>query len=398
MQLEPARIESLLDTGWSLISQLRQWFSAWSLGSTDPEGLVDLIRSPQLFWVKADDLGLKRLARNSLALEQFLERYCAGKLELTTEILNDVTAAVGSLQDLLLGFEAMREEPIANDLALLQKLERDTLPGFLSAAAKKTIDVTVVASVPQRQMTTVNHHPNQPELHSRDLHLETVSKTALLGLNPAIGDTLTASEDTSSPSVSAAWPMAMRHIISVKEFQVAPELIDVSNDALANEVPDAIELDSAVVPEPVQEALEFRRVLIVENSLFYRNLIGMALRSVGYDSDSIQSDSNAFEAVQNERSLEYCAILVGEPVTTEVADAIVRYRTANGTPVIRLMTSDSDETFPFIADESVSKSNPRQLIALLNHLLNPSSDAVPSHQETDFELSTRVRDAELLVG
>ena len=192
--------------------------------------------------------------------------------------------------------------------------------------------------------------------------------------------------------------MAMRHIISVKEFQVAPELIDVSNDALANEVPDAIELDSAVVPEPVQEALEFRRVLIVENSLFYRNLIGMALRSVGYDSDSIQSDSNAFEAVQNERSLEYCAILVGEPVTTEVADAIVRYRTANGTPVIRLMTSDSDETFPFIADESVSKSNPRQLIALLNHLLNPSSDAVPSHQETDFELSTRVRDAELLVG
>ena len=122
------------------------------------------------------------------------------------------------------------------------------------------------------------------------------------------------------------------------------------------------------------------------------------MRSVGYDSDSINSDVNAFETIQTERSPGYCAILVGQPVSPDVADAIVRCRDAGGVIVIGLTASDGDEPFPFTVNESVSKSNPRQLISLLNQLLNPISNVVRSRQETDFEPSTSARDAELRVG
>ena len=401
MHLEPARIESLLDNAWRLISQLRQWFAAWSLGSTDQDGLVELIRSLQLFWVKADDLGLKRLARNSLAIEQFLERYCAGKLELTSENLNGVTSAVGSLQDLLLGFEAMREEPLITDLASLQKLERDTLKGFGSETLKRTIQVAVVASDVAHENSVTNPHPTRLTIVPFKSHPRLTSETALNGLMPSAGETSAASVDLNSIIATGPWPEAMRHVLSVREIQVSPHLIRISDNSITDTPSDATiqtGIETIHVPEPVQEAIELHRVLIVEDSLFYRNLIAMALRSVGYDSDSIKSDATAFETIQAERSSNYCAILVGEPVTTEVADAIVRSRTENGVPVIGLITSNNDESFPFSVDATVSKSNPRQLIALLNHLLNPGSNEGPSREESDFELSTCVRDPELRVG
>ena len=124
----------------------------------------------------------------------------------------------------------------------------------------------------------------------------------------------------------------------------------------------------------------------------------MALRSVGYDSDSIKSDANAFASIQNGRLPDYCAILVGEPVTTEVADEIMSYRAANAIPVIRLMTSGNDESFPYTVDESVPKSNPRQLIVLLNRLLNPASEVIHAIPETGFDSATHSGNVELQVG
>ena len=360
---------------------------------------MELIRNLQLLWVKADDLELKGLSRNSLAIEQFLERFCAGKLELTSENLNDVTVAVGSLQDLLLGLEAMREEPLITDLVSLQKLERDTLKGFWSDATNRTIEVAVSANDVVQGAVTAPGCPNRLEAVPIQSHPRLTSETLLNELKPLAGILSVASVDLSSSA--GPWRAAMRHVLSVREFQVAPDLNCISDKSIIDSRSDAgvqTGLESIDVPEPEQKAIELHRVLIVEDSLFYRNLIGIALRSVGYDSDSIKSDVNAFETIQNARSSDYCAILVGEPVTTEVADAIMSFRTVNGVPVIRLMTSGNDESFPFIVDASVSKSNPRQLIVTLNHLLNPTSESVPSHQETDFELSTCVRDVELRVG
>ena len=401
MQLEPARIESLLDNAWRLISQLRQWFAAWSLGSTDHDGLVELIRNLQLFWIKADDLELKRLARNSLAIEQFLERFCAGKLELTSENLNDVTAAVGSLQDLLLGLEAMREEPLITDLASLQKLERDTLKGFWTETSKRTIEVALVTNDVAHRAGTANPFLNRLEVVPTPSHPRLTSETLLNELKPFAGNLSVASVDLSSSAATSPWPAATRHVLSVREFQVAPDLNRISDNSSIDTPSDAVikaGLETIDVPEPVEETIELRRVLIIEDSLFYRNLIGMALRSVGYDSDSIKSDANAFASIQKERMSDYCAILVGEPVTTEVADAISLFRTASSVPVIRLMTSESDESFPFTVDASVAKSNPRQLIIALNQLLNPTSSAVLSRHETDFEPSTSTHDVELRVG
>ena len=401
MQLEPARIESLLDNAWRLISQLRQWFAAWSLGSTDHDGLVELIRNLQLFWIKADDLELKRLARNSLAIEQFLERFCAGKLELTSENLNDVTAAVGSLQDLLLGLEAMREEPLITDLASLQKLERDTLKGFWSETSKRTIEVALVANDVAHGAVTAHPLPNRLEVVPTQSHSRLTSETLLNELKPFAERSSISGVDLSSSAATGPWPAAMRHVLSVREFQVAPELIRISDNSTIDTPSDSgvqTGLKTIDVPEPVQEAIELRRVLIVEDSLFYRNLIGMALRSVGYDSDSIKSDANAFASIQNGRLPDYCAILVGEPVTTEVADEIMSYRAANAIPVIRLMTSGNDESFPYTVDESVPKSNPRQLIVLLNRLLNPASEVIHAIPETGFDSATHSGNVELQVG
>ena len=401
LQLEPARIESLLDHAWRLIGQLRQWFAAWSLGSTDHDGLVELIRNLQLFWIKADDLELKRLARNSLAIEQFLERYCAGKLELTSENLDDVTAAVGSLQDLLLGLEAMREEPLITDLASLQKLERDTLKGFWSETSKRTIEVALVASDLVPDTVTAHPLPIRLEVVPTQSQPRLMSETSLSELKPIAGNSSASNVDLSSSTATRHLSAAIRHVLSVREFQVAPDLIRIADNSIIDTPSDAsieTSLETIDVPEPVHEAIELRRVLIVDDSLFYRNLIGMALRSVGYDSDSIKSDANAFASIQNERLPDYCAILIGEPVITEVADAIMSFRTANDVPVVRLMTSDNDASFPFTADVSVSKSNPRQLITALNQLLNPKSSEVLSHRETGFELSALVLEAELQVG
>ena len=401
MQLEPARIESLLDNAWRLISQLRQWFAAWSLGSTDHDGLVELIRNLQLFWIKADDLELKRLARNSLAIEQFLERFCAGKLELTSENLNDVTAAVGSLQDLLLGLEAMREEPLITDLASLQKLERDTLKGFWSETSKRTIEVALMANDVAYRTVAAHPLPNRLEVVPTQSHSRLTSETLLNELKPFAERSSISGVDLSSSAATGPWPAAMRHVLSVREFQVAPELIRISDNSTIDTPSDSgvqTGLKTIDVPEPVQEAIELRRVLIVEDSLFYRNLIGMALRSVGYDSDSIKSDANAFASIQNGRLPDYCAILVGEPVTTEVADEIMSYRAANAIPVIRLMTSGNDESFPYTVDESVPKSNPRQLIVLLNRLLNPASEVIHAIPETGFDSATHSGNVELQVG
>ncbi len=401
LQLEPARIESLLDHAWRLISQLRQWFAAWSLRSSDHDGLVELIRSLQVLWIKADDLDLKRLARNSLAIEQFLERFCAGKLELTTENLNDVTAAVGSLQDLLLGLEAMREEPFITDLTSLQKLERDTLKGFWSNPTNRTIEVAPAANDTAHGTVIAHPHANQREIVPTPSHPRLTSEMGLNALTSVVGNSTAASTDLNKLAATEPWSAAMCHVLSVREFQSAAEVIRISdNSTMATPSDVSLQAGSVTiaVPEPVEETIELRRVLIIEDSLFFRNLIGMALRSVGYDSDSVKSDANACASIQNERSSAYCAILIGEPVTTEVADAVMSRQTASGIPVIRLTTSDNDESFPFTVDASVSKSNPRQLIAALNHLLNPTTKSVSSHVEMDFALSARVHDAELRVG
>jgi hypothetical protein len=392
LQLEPARIESLLDHAWRLVSQLRQWFAASSLGSKDQDGLVELIRNLQLLWVKADDLGLKRLARSTLAIEQFLERFCAGKLELTSENLNDVTAAVATLQDLLLGLEAMREEPVITDLESLQKLERGTLKGFGSDKSNRTIEVTHVANDVTRLTDTVDPRSLLLEVTPTQSHPRLTSEKMLHGLTPIDGH---------RSDATGAWPAAMRHLISVRNIHDAPHFIRIADNSNVDASLDATiqaGLETPAVQDPADEGIELRPVLILEDSLFYRNLIGMALRSVGFDSDSIKSDTNALETILNERSSDYCAILVGEPVTPAVADAIVQYRDANGVIVIALTAAISDEPFPFEVDGSVSKSNPRDLILLLNSLLNPTSGAVPSSLELGFEPSASARDVERRVG
>src|SRR4051812_16172846 len=75
LQMDQARNELFLDEGWNVIGCLHQWLSKWPQASNDQPCIDSLIGSLQAMWAAADDFGLKRLARTSLALEQMLERY-----------------------------------------------------------------------------------------------------------------------------------------------------------------------------------------------------------------------------------------------------------------------------------------------------------------------------------
>ena len=122
--MDQARIELFLDEGWSLIGRLHQWLARWPEASSDQQTIDGLIRGLQAIWATSDDLGVKRLARTSLALEQMLERFYAGTLEFSAERLEDFTKGIGCLQELLLGLEATREEPLFSDLDAILQLER----------------------------------------------------------------------------------------------------------------------------------------------------------------------------------------------------------------------------------------------------------------------------------
>ena len=155
--MEPARVSTLLDHGWSIVGQLHQWLSTSRHEFHDRDELVVLIRELQTFWGRVDDLELKRFARNTLALEQFFESLCAKRLEVTPGHLDDLQAGIACFEDLLLGFEATGEEPKMTQLDLLSRLEQHPRQQRSSERPTRTIEVDVI------------NHDRQLEAASTDL-------------------------------------------------------------------------------------------------------------------------------------------------------------------------------------------------------------------------------------
>ena len=128
--------------------------------------------------------------------------------------------------------------------------------------------------------------------------------------------------------------------------------------------------ESLVVEAPPKP----RRVLIVEESLFFRHLIGLAVQSAGFETISAETVENGLEHLH--QSPDFHAILIGSVVSAEIAQAISLSRQQHGSKVIGLVASDDVGTHASDIDACVSRSNPIQLISKLNQVLSEPVDPI----------------------
>lgn len=127
-------------------------------------------------------------------------------------------------------------------------------------------------------------------------------------------------------------------------------------------------IQQIVVDTPIKP----KRILIVEESLFFRHLIGLAVQSAGFDSCSAETVDQGMAYLH--QSPDFHAILIGSVVSAEIAQAISMSRQMHGAKVIGLVATDSLERQSDDVDACVSRSNPIQLISKLNQILSESTD------------------------
>ena len=347
MQMEPARIETLLETGWGLVGQLHQWLSTWPRFDHDQDELAELICDLQLFWVKADDLSLKRLARTSLALEQFFERLCAKKLVVTSEHLKDVKAGVASFEDQLLEFEATGDDSAFPNFESLNRLEKQTLKAFWSEAAKRTIDVVTHGKTPIAVITAASEPTPIPRLEFDGIRF--LSRPRMT-LNPRL-----------VPEFPELSPVGLleHHEVNIEETDRP------SNEFGADESPP--DAGSNVSDGDANS----NRVLIVEESLFYRHLIEIALTSAGYETETMpetlfESTGTADTALRGYRAVVLTAT-ASATLSSRILDRDSRQK------VIGLKSTVQEEHFDIVVDACVMKSQPLKLILALKQLLDPTN-------------------------
>lgn len=428
--MEQARIDIFLDEGWSLIDQLHRWLPSDPVDSKNRALLIGLIRDLQKLWSTADDLQLNRLARTILAIEQILERICAQSFVVSDERSQHVAAGIEGLQELLLGFEATREEPDFANLDALLRMEQatretktpDNLPSivlidsnvaatslksatedlissstivpattspFTVRSSQTTIDPSRVILLEQfttnleetcrgllariqtdeaPYMTTASRLEylaqktrvlaEQIVEEVRQLEAVPVERGSKIPLDSSVIDARTIAGQTSSiPSVSAR-----------------AESLEVANDA--PELPRLTSLPensmSPVDANIVETKTESDRVLIVEESLFFRNLLGIAVQSAGYQPQLAESSVQGLEMLL--RATQISAVLVGSKVSPALASAIEQFRRPMKFKVIG-MTLPGHEKVPVPdLDARISKMHPQQLIVELDTLLKRSAD------------------------
>ena len=340
--MEPARVSTLLDHGWSIVGQLHQWLSTSRHEFHDRDELVVLIRELQTFWGRVDDLELKRFARNTLALEQFFESLCAKRLEVTPGHLDDLQAGIACFEDLLLGFEATGEEPKMTQLDLLSRLEQHPRQQRSSERPTRTIEVDVI------------NHDRQLEAASTDL-IEVPSPRPIK-LPQRIANTTRASQRLEQKVVPRIEPFIFTRF---ENPDVSPPQ-EVAASPLGEQ-----DLEDSVV--------DSNRVLILEESLFYRHLTQIALRSAGYDTEMPELATGNAIAL-SEESLVPCGVILVTPFSSwEMASQIQQIRSLRNVKVIGLTGTDPDEAFGVELDACVVKSKPQQLISVLGQLLDPES-------------------------
>lgn len=428
--MDQARIDIFLDEGWCLIDQLHQWSASGQVESENSAVLNRLICDLQKLWSTADDLQLNRLARTILAVEQILERICARSFLFNGERFQHVAAGIESLQELLLGFEATREEPDFANFGVLLRMEQaareinqhDNDPSIV--LIDPTAEATSLSSMPEESNSASSMIPasNSPLAVWTSQTAIDPSRVVLLeqftaNLEDVCRGLLARIRADEAPYATTASRLeylaeetrilAEQIVDEVRQLGSAPieRASEVPSETCGiDEQPRAIEgpsieflpvqvetlsvaNDSArlprltSIPECSSQSLGFAvaetkndsiRVLIIEESLFYRNLLGIAVESAGYHPQLAESAVQGFEMLQ--RATDLCAVLVGSKVSPILANAIEQFRRQMNFKVIG-MTLPGHEKVPVPdLDSRISKMHPQQLIAELDKMLNRSTD------------------------
>ena len=441
--MDQARVEFLLDDGWVLVGQFHQWLSEFPAMNNGRESVIELINGLQRLWSLSDDLKLKRISRVCLGMEQLLERFCSRNLAFSAEELNAVlTQNVSCLQELLLGFEAMREEPEFPDPESVRRLERFTLQSLiypvteLIAVEPQATSLVIADSVEPSDETQLVPHQEVPlereavsetsvedglltmleqfvaqldetcqRLHARMVEEEAPYVTTTSRLEHLAASTRELFDQLAQRSRggSSAPDVLMFHeslpMTTLEDAQLRTSETDLAVVAeranwisdVALELNETIELDEttefrfddvitegSIAFEPAGTApavaVPARRVLIVEESLFYRHLICMAVQSAGFEPLMADSGTQALEKL--EHADDFSAILIGETVSAELAQAIATRRQSHGLKVVGITQTDRSQPELDGIDGHVLRSQPQQLVSILNTLLSPTADAM----------------------
>ena|GEM_PF-2741359 len=446
--MDQARIENFLDDGWSLIGRLHQWLSQLPQTSNDQVVINGLIRSLQSTWANANDLRILRLARTSLDLEQMLERFCAGSLEFTTQFLEDFTAGVGCLQELLLGLEATREEPQFSNVDAVLRMERhiheatwgncenitvaapenfaetstplvaENAAEFSANAiliepaksqseisqievAQKSIERTLLKMLEQFVAKLDN---TCQQLHARLLtdespHVTTTSRLEHLAQvtrelvdqmmqqprhnQPAPFETIEKIPET-SPILDEFLPLFVHEesqTIEEEFSELPPTEFAVELDKLEREIAElqpelSIPEHTSSISNPgvIDITSRLGRVLIVEESLFYRHLLGTAVLSTGYAIHTAESMAQGIADL--ERPNDFMVMIVDAVIPPALIEAIKHCRQQNGIRVIGLTTSANQQSTELEFDDCVPKLHPQKLIGALHRVLDGSSNQI----------------------
>jgi len=366
--MEPARIESLLESGWHLIGQLTEWLSAPSQDQSDREYLFEVIRRLQLFWGKADDLSLRRMARNSLVLELFLERICADTLRLTPLSRDDFAGGINSLGKLLRGFESTHTEPEYPDIDLLQRLECQSLQASWSEThSARMIEIPMDRAVTAAAVSTEMPPPivRLPSELNQHLLPDANSQAPPSFEPPATGTFENCHQSASDCDLE----------YSFRLLPAPPVRLGLPHQGqtISLRVPADAEDSNAFPVDNVRASCpETRKVLMVEASLFYRHLFGDVLRTAGYEAIAIEGLPGQLEAIESDTDARFCAMMIGLPAATEAAQLIQRIRHQLGIHLIGLLTTQDHRFSTVEVDACVLKSHPRHLLDVLERLHRPS--------------------------
>ncbi|WP_010582777.1 response regulator [Schlesneria paludicola] len=432
--MDQARVEFLLDDGWVLVGRFHQWLSAFPAMTNGRESVIELIDGLQRLWSMSDDLKLKRVSRICVGLEQLLERFCSRSLVFSAEELKDIlTTNVSSLQEVLLGLEATREEPEIPDAEGVRKLERFSLqtiwqpvadmipvqadapsiPFELSiepagetqlvphlepvvereAVEQDSIDDGLLTMLEQfvAQLDETCHRLHVRMVADQTPYVTTTSRLEHLAAStrelveqiaqrsrsemPA-PEPLTLHEPPSFAALPVTQPLPLTADASEAQDQalsISNETIDLdeTTEFLFTDLPSEVSVAYEPVP-PV--AIPSHRILIVEESLFYRHLICMAVQSAGFEPCMAESAAQALEIL--EPSDEFSAILIGETVSASLAQLIADRRQSRGLKVIGLTQTDRSSQEMGGVDGHVLRTQPQQLVMILNRLLVETTDKV----------------------
>jgi CheY-like chemotaxis protein len=174
-----------------------------------------------------------------------------------------------------------------------------------------------------------------------------------------------------APSLDEAKVDDVQGVAIVKPIEAPPASIQLAPIEKAPVQQAPVNAPVNLLREEIEFRRELRRVLIVEPSMFYRQMIGMAVKTMGYDADAVETAQSGVAALAQPK--QFCAVLVDAIVAPAMAEVLAECRRDHGIKVIGMTSTSAEGSESKVHDDLVAKSNPRQLREILTRLMNDAA-------------------------